>query len=281
MPTTSTSTTFGAFVDNEFTKGYVLDEERIRKLNEILVTRGGQIHPDCKPTFKIYKADTFSYTTDDVQKVLSENNADWEKIERLTIFMKHDDDFYLNLDFGNETTKLHIEGKERDVVFLIFSELKQYIGNEIAIIKPFIGTKSKSFMSAVSSIFFVLIFSVYMFSSDVFKNTATISKAEALNSQDIQIKLNFLIEKQSDPSSLRTFPFVMIGAMILTFLPLFGGEFLLRPIKYLFPNRVFLIGKEIEKHAKRLTLRQNLLWVVIIGSAISIGTGLIVWFITK
>ena len=139
----STSTTFGAFVDSEFTKGYILDEERIRKLNEILVTRAGQIHPDCKPTFKIYKADTFSYTTDDLQKILSENNADWEKIERFTIFMKYEDDFYLNLDFGNEVTKLHIEGKERDVVFLIFSELKQYIGNEIATIKPFIGAKKQ------------------------------------------------------------------------------------------------------------------------------------------
>jgi hypothetical protein len=68
MPTT----TLGAFVDSEFTTGYILDEEKIRKLNEILVTRGSQIHSDCKPTFKIYKSDTFSYTTDDLQKILSE-----------------------------------------------------------------------------------------------------------------------------------------------------------------------------------------------------------------
>jgi hypothetical protein len=59
--------------------------------------------------------------------------------------MKYGDDFDLNLDFGSEGTKLHIEGKERDVVYLIFSELKQYIANEVTVIKPFIGTKSKSF----------------------------------------------------------------------------------------------------------------------------------------
>ena len=277
MPTT----TLGAFVDSEFKKGYILDEERIRKLNEILVTRGSLIHPDCKPTFKIYKADTFSYTSDDIQKVLSENNADWEKIERLTIFMKHDDDFYLNLDFGSETSKLHIEGKERDVVFLIFSEIKQYIANEITVIKPFIGTISKSFASLISSIILLLVFSTYMFTSDTFKNTSTISKADALSTQDLQIKLNFLIEKQSDPSSLRTFPYFMIGAMLLTFLPLFGLDYLLRPIKYLYPSRIFLIGKEIEKHSKRLTLRQNLLWGVVIASIISLATGLIVWLITK
>jgi len=277
MPTT----TLGAFVDSEFTKGYILDEERIRKLNEILVTRGAQIHADCKPTFKIYKADTFSYTTDDLQKILNENNADWERIERLTVFMKQDDDFYLILDFGSETTKLHIEGKDRDIVFLIFSELKQYIANEITIINPFIGRPSKTSAQAISSIILILVFAIYMFSSDIFKNTSTISKVAALSAQDLQTKLNFLIERQNDSSSLRTFPFAMTGAMLLLLLPIIGLDFFLRPIRYLYPSRVFLIGKEIEKHSKRLVLRQNLLWVVIVGSAIGIGTGLIVWLITR
>jgi hypothetical protein len=277
MPTTA----LGAFVDSEFTKGYILDEEKIRKLNEILVSRASQIHPDCKPTFKIYKSDTFSYTTDDLQKILSETNADWEKIERLTMFMKYDDDFDLKLDFGNEGTKLHIEGKERDVVYLIFSELKQYIANEVTVIKPFIGTKFKSFFLYISFILLSVVLAITMFSTGFFSNTSTLTKSDALNTQDLQLKLNFLIEKQSDPSSEKDLPYIFIGYMVLMLLVIFGGDLLLRPIKYLFPDHIFLIGKEIEKNSKRLTLRQNILWVVIVGSIVCIITGLIVWFITR
>lgn len=276
-----TTTSLGAFVDSNFTKGYILDEERIRKLNEILLTRGAQIHPDCKPTFKIYKADTFSYTTDDLQKILTENNADWEKIERFTIFMKQDDDFFLSLDFAPEITNLHIEGKDRDLVFLIFSELKQYIGNEIAVIKPIFGRKDKFVLMIIPLIAYLLLMAIYLFSSDLSKSATTaVTKVDALNTQDYQIKLNFLIERQSDLSSERGFPLALIGLSIFSIIPMFAGDFILRPLRYLYPNHLFLIGKEIEKNSKRITLRHNLLWGVIIGSIVGICTGLLVWLIT-
>jgi hypothetical protein len=126
----------------------------------------------------------------------------------------------------------------------------------------------------------MVVSTIIIFSTGFFTNTSTIAKTDAFNTQDLQLKLNFLIEKQSDPSSLKSFPYILMGYMFFNLLLLFGGDLLLRPIKYLFPDHIFLIGKEIEKNSKRLTLRQNILWVVIIGSIVCIITGLIVWFIT-
>jgi hypothetical protein len=276
-----TITTLGAFVDNEFTKGYILDEERLRKINEILITRGSQIHNECQPMYKIYKADSFSYTTENLEKILQENNADWEKIERITIFMKYNDDFLLNLDFGDENIKLHIEGKERDIVFLIFSEIKQYIGNEVAVIKPLITKKMKPFIPLFFSLIIVIFLMFSMFNNDTFTTKTSISKDNALGSQDINLKINYLIETQTDPSSAKSLPYLLIGMLFAMFIPVIGVDFLLKPIRYLFPNHIFLIGKEIEKHKKRISLRQNLLWVVIIGTLVGIGAGLFVWFFTK
>jgi len=70
--------------------------------------------------------------------------------------------------------------------------------------------------------------------------------------------------------------------MALTFiLSLVGEKRLMKPVRYLFPNNVFVFGKEVEKHTKRQSLRQNILWGIIISSVIGIVTGLAVWMITK
>ena len=59
----------GAFVNHTFTKGFILDEERIRKINELLSSRGITVNPICTPIYKVYREDTFSYITNDIPAI--------------------------------------------------------------------------------------------------------------------------------------------------------------------------------------------------------------------
>ena len=274
-----------AFVDYTFDKGFILDEERIRKLNDILLTRGQQLAGNCKPMYKVYRADTFTYTTEDLRQILSEDNADWQRVVRLAVSLKQDDDFMLDLDFdGNDDkTKLHIEGSDRDFVFVFFSELRQYISNEISVINR---RKVRPILAFIAvSILFLMLFWLYSFWGK--QTAAAFMTEDTLKSQDINVKLNYIITITADQMDMFSgYPgyalFSMISLACVTFIALLAHEIGLdKPIKRLFPNNIFLIGKEIGRHAKRQSLRQNIMWGIIISSIISVVTGLIVWTITS
>lgn len=107
-----------AFVEHQFTKGFILDEERIRKLNEILIKRGEEFSPDASPTYEVIRADSIKYETKDVQEIVNEANAEYKKITELRVVMGEQKDFELNLDFNDDgKTDLTISGSDRDKVF--------------------------------------------------------------------------------------------------------------------------------------------------------------------
>ncbi|MBI5352589.1 MAG: hypothetical protein HZB50_08140 [Chloroflexi bacterium] len=269
----------GAFVNHEFEKGFFLDEEHLRKINDILVTRTQQDNLNCKPLYKVYRADTFTYTTEDVQQILSETNAEWQKITRIVVSL-NDKEFSLILDFNPlQTTKLHIEGDERDKVFLLFSELRQYLSNEVNILKKNILDKKNT------KIFSLILFSVYMIwaFSNLFEGSTNESVNAVLASNEANMKLNFLIERYTTNSFSKYNPtfYGLILVMLITMFDEYILKMLFVPINYLFPSYLFLFGKEIDRHVKRMTLKQNLLWGVIISSIISLVTGFVVWVVTK
>ncbi len=269
----------GAFVNHEFEKGFFLDEERLRKINDILVTRGISNPADDKATYKVYRSDAFTYSTDNLQEILSEDNAEWKKIVRITALLKNSD-FSLELDFDSPKTTLHIEGEERDKVFLLFSELRQYLSNEVNI---FTKRVLKSQHIRLFSLMLMLVLFIYALSRFSSLNPNDISIETALASDDVSLKLNYLLEKYDSSSLSKTTP-LFYGLILFMIISTFDeqiAKMILRPFNYLFPSHVFLFGKEVDRHAKRLTLRQNLLWGVIISSFISLLTGFAIWMITK
>lgn len=60
------------------------------------------------------------------------------------------------------------------------------------------------------------------------------------------------------------------GFAILLFADIALIWMLIWAILKLFPNLVFLIGKEIDRHKKRLQIRTNIFWVVFIGTLVSV-----------
>ena len=187
-----------AYVEHEFSKGFMLDEERIRKINDIICTRGKEILPEFQPNYEIYRADSFKYTTKDIQDIFREENSEWQKIQRITVRINHDKLFNLELDFDNDgKTRLLIDGEDRDKVFILFSELRQYVSNEICIIKFANGFNTSFFLNLVFVGYFISLGSVLF--TEFFQIKTDPLFDQALASQDILVKLNFLVSK-SNPS---------------------------------------------------------------------------------
>jgi hypothetical protein len=269
----------GAFVDHKFSKGFLLDEERLRKLNNILVTRCQQLPDKCNPEYQVYRADTFTYTTDTIEQVLNEGNAEWQRMLRLIVSIDAGDILSLKLDFGEAETSLRIEGEDRDQVFLLFSELRQFLSNEVNILR---SQPKEAVQTVVFGLMLTLV--VVFAASLVFKyaaQTTMVSSETALASQDLAVKLDYLIEidiARSEPPAV-LWVLVAIMSIMTVALPLRGT--LAKLIGRFYPRSVFLLGKEIERHEKRQSLRHNILWGIVISSVIGILTGLIVWAITR
>jgi hypothetical protein len=259
----------GAFVRHEFRKGFLLDEERIRKINEILNQRLTGVEGSPKPTYKVYRADAFSYTTVDVQDVINEENSEWQRITRLAVSASSGDILDLKLDFDESGTGLHIEGEDRDFVYLLFSDLRQYLSNEVNVLRS-LPRRIGRLVTGIGMIIVSVIFMV-----EVWPAPAT----TVLESQDIHEKLNVLIERQTLSSPILP---VLLGMLALLMIgQLLGEEKLLKMVELFFPQNIFLFGKELDRYARIQTLRNRIFWGVIVASVVGVATGLVVWLITN
>jgi hypothetical protein len=285
----------GAFIKHEFKKGFLLNEERLRKIHEILRKRLTGIEGPPEPVYKVYRADSFTYTTSVIEDVLNEENSEWQRIERLNVSIRSNEKFKLDLDFRDRTV-VHIEGEDRDLVFLVFSDLRQYLSNEVNVLKfaPWktVQIAGVVLVTIVLGIWFFFALWVYVTKDPSVDWKQEVVHARALmEGQDINEKLNWLIEtslpEPETPSAIRLTNWALI------FLAFFGvglmgvsiaGEQIpkFRKIvdKFLFPTNVFLFGRERERYEKTMALRRNLFWVVFVGFIVGIGAGLSVWFIT-
>jgi hypothetical protein len=275
----------GAFAERVFDKGFLLDEERIRKLNAMLMTRGQHLAEECKPTYRVYRADTYTYTTEDIQEVIDEDNVSWQRIVEFDALLDAGSDLSLQLQFRQEgpPTLLLIEGEDRDNVFLLFSELRQYLTNEVNTIQPLAKRIYRGIL-VVLGIMLVASAAYALFGLDVYfrgRVPDRLSVEAALASQDIAEKLNFLIEYQATPlpSIVR---YYAPGLCIFIAAAITGtsSRWWTGLIEHIFPSNIFLLGKELERNARRQSVRHNILWGIVISFVIGVLGGLVVWMLT-
>lgn len=306
-------------------KGFVINEEGIRKINDILVRRGQNLQISSMPVYKIRRSDFFSYETSDIQDLLKEENSQTQKIEMLTVEMTSGDEISVYLKFEQDT-QLKVSGTDRDKVFLIFSDLKQYLQSDI---NSTVGSSTLQNIFSLQN--FILIFFIMMITwitfvdiryqsisrrndekyNEAYKAYSTqvaeyeksleekkmeeqkasdeaISTAIASNSTDE--KLNFVIQQyQSKPSqeiddpNYPDFPetesseswfdqmfsrisFLAIIGLTLTLLWL-GAKWVSR---LFFSRNLFLIGKEIGRNARRNSIKDKILWGIVIAFVVGI-----------
>ena len=308
-----------AHASYQYDSRFTLNEEKLRKMNDILLRRGHNVDENCKPTYKIRRSDFLIYETQNIEDILREENSQWQKIEKIIINMVSGDALSLNLVF-DKNIKLDIEGDDRDTVFLIYSDLKQYIQNDVISKKTFF----QRLFSLSSLTFLVLIitlvgFAAFFIMTEYRSNQRNIAYVEygkqydqwatardkqenetkqrineaarrALESKEISTKLDFLIERYiSHPSSLEVprpeLPdltddeYFFEKPFFLVVLPV--GSLLVVGVIMLVSDRLygknlFLIGKEVEKNARREAVKDKIVWGIIIAFIVGILSSLAV-----
>ena len=251
---------------------YILSEENLIKINEIIRSRLKSKNKNIKPEYVIYRNDNFFYTTKNIKEIIKEENTKLQKIKMIHILIDSLNFLNFKLSFDEFDTIIEIEGDDRDFVFLLLTDLKQYLSSEVNILRRLRNEfLSKNWFLIVSLLMLIgLIYSIY----DDLKISKDIIEQITKN-KNINEKLNFIIRTNR---LLRDFP---LGLFAIYFL-IFPALIFIRTIfRHFFPANIFLFGKEKESFEKMTKLREKILWGIIIAFTISVITGLIVWLITK
>lgn len=267
-----------AHVEHRFKKGFLLDEEKFRKLVNIISQRLSKSTPPIVHKFRVFRADSYSYETNNIEDVVNEDNADWRRITRLQIEASHEKEFEFDLTFSDEGTSLKLDGDDRDQVYLILSDLREYLKNEVNTcihISRDVGRAISLLLPMAFSVLFLFL---------VFLKAAYIgpSKAEiqtVLDSQQIEQKLDFLIQQKLSWEELRfLFPALMLMPLLLL-ISLF--DFTNKIIAFFRPSNLFLFGPQKQKYDRRRRIVSNVLWGILIAFVISVLAGITVWKMTK
>ena len=107
----------------------------------------------------------------------------------------------LNLDFkAGSNTSLTIEGEDRDLVYLLYSDLRQYLTNEVNVCKRIsAGTLRTTTFSAIAVVTLAVLFAGVLGIANAM-NARIISAPSVLESQSVIDKLNFLISQNAESS---------------------------------------------------------------------------------
>lgn len=278
--------------EHRFSKGFILDENKISRIHEVLIEKIAtyQNHPEIE--FQIFKADS-SYITQEIQKVFKEDNSGDDKITELRIRVRNYNSpkLFVSIYFGNNfshTTYLEVEGDDPNLVSSIFYDLKQYLSNKVNVFKGF----SRWIEPLAWFIPSLLAYLWWVAKGSISPNKTYLSSQEinaVLKSSDSNKKIDFLIrmlvEQQAEINkrSISTLEIVIsitfgiLGGLL--FLKLY--EKLINILKYLFPRNVFLIGEGRNKYEEIKSINKNIFWVIIIGFPISFLASWIFWLFTK
>lgn len=271
-----------AYVKYKFTRGFILNEENLRNIHDILSKR--LTGEDVQISYHIFREDSYSYITKDINDIFKETNNKGYKISDFKIASK-ENGLEFHLDFSNDGCELKVEGENRDLVFLLSSDIKNHYKNNIAtsLISSYKLWKTDFFRIGILILFLTTIF--FYFSSTLgainsFKVDEKVLK-DILETDDINSKLNFLITKNNSNNLLEEIPvniWLMLSLPIVMLLHITG---LFKVImKNVAPTNIYLIGKEKDIQEKMKRIKSNIMWGVVIAFVISVGASLFVWWFT-
>ncbi|SRR5258708_7280942 len=259
-----------AFVELSFEKGFLLDEERLRKLREIIEKRSNP----ATLSYRVFRGDSYSYVTNQIDDVIKEDNEDWKRITRLDLSVRNPERLDFLVSFTKKGCELRITGSERDEVFLLFTDLRDYIQHEVANVRK---SPSSSTMRVFSIILLVLTMSTILWRIGSSEKHDPVAVKQALSAQDLRTKLDFLIQDLGNRDMPRMLPLFFVGGFLLIF---FGDGFG-KLVAYLNPSNEFLFGKRKQTFEKKKGFITKMAWGVGVGLIVSIVAGLIVWAMTR
>jgi hypothetical protein len=267
----------GAHVKYNFKKGFLLDEEKLRKIHDIISKR----IKDNDVKYSVFREDAFSFETTKIEDIINEENLKGSRINEIRINQnKKNETLDFSLIFDDSGTRLVIDGENRDAVFLLSSELKEYISNEVCILRS--GTSTDFRFSVISIANILILVGLVITLGSLFPTTNNEAIQKILESNDTNEKINLLIQDrfQGRTSSIATFSPIIIILLVISFFSTLFYNKINRFVSYILPTNLFLFGKEFERYKQRLETKSKIFWVLFAGLIIAILAGLIVWYIT-
>lgn len=264
----STNTPMNAHLETTFKRGFLLTEESLIKLDDIARRRLHAADPDSKVKLKVFRADGMLVEFDSASGVAAEENSSRNAIKRVEIFSSTDA-YKLSLTFdAKENTSLEIEANDRDLAYLLASDIKDYVHSEVLKFRSF------TFDSAMNSknIFpFLMLPMMYVGFSAIKEAPKADVIAALVASNDVHAKLNLLIESRAsqDAGPMKWYMAGMFALLICLF---FLGSLLDRG----YPRNIFYWGKQAQVYDRLLGLREKIVWGIIIATVISIASTVMV-----
>lgn len=265
----------GSFARYNFKRGFILAEEHLRTISGIIRER----YPNESVTYTIIKNNSFEYQTSVLEEVLREENGKANGILAIKIEIENEDNVYAAIIFEKgEQTILAIKSNDKDTAYLLYNELKTYIEKEVTTVKRFVSSEIIYNIIQYIIVIPIIIALSFMMNRNYYNSSESIN---AIESKDIVYKLNYLIcERQEYANEMKTMYIILLCLICILIVPhvlkiFFGkkGIFII--------SDCILIGKEIAEYEKKIKLRNNFIWTVLVGMLVSIIGGFLVFLITK
>jgi hypothetical protein len=255
-------------LSNEFKKGFLVSEEHLVKIADIIGKRANERNVVASLHYKAFRSDGVTYETESYTGILSQENSKRYAVTALKISCKNDTlEFDIKFDAA-QGSSIAIESADRDFAFLLFSDIKDYFAAEILTSRSFSFDRILS-NKATLSIVMLLVFSFTFFPmlhSPVVDATAL---NKVIAGTDLNAKMNFILRNDRGFADTRQYAWSIPALLIVMLLTTVGGSALDR----LFPRNIFYWGKMIESQNKRKDLQSKITWGGVIAFVITvIGT---------
>jgi hypothetical protein len=255
-----------AHLGTQFSKGFLLSEENLIKLSDIIEKRLKE-HGITDPLqYKIYRVDGALLEVDQADAVTAEENSTRNAIQRLEL-VSTAPKFSFNLTFDpKEKVDLSIESEEKDFAYLLFSDVKEYLTAEVLKYRSY--SFDEIFSSKKVMPLLLLAFPLGMF---VFYGHPKMLPEELnalIASPDIAEKLNYLIKRSAQQAdavpTVYAFGLMFILILVVT---LFGPL-----LDKIYPRNIFYWGKAAAVYDRFIQRREKIFWGILIASIISIAS---------
>lgn len=257
----------GAYVEEKFKGGFLLDEGKLRKIVDLIEHRNG----DESIVFKVFRGDSYSYETQSLEDVINEDNDDWRSITKLQISLAEEHPLEFHLTFSDEGLSIFITGENRDSVFLIYSDLREYFNNDV-LKKPPMSEKTGGLVAMILMLSSMAIVFFFSFSDQMNKDPSVVRAV--LDSNDLHEKINYLISDREEKNG--EFPYLYILVILAAPVILMTGA--VQGIwNFIFPSNQFLFGDRKKKYEARMALISKIFWGVVVALIVSMIASVIVW----
>lgn len=258
----------GCEVNHCFKNGFILGEEHLQILSSKIKER----YTEEELIYRITKNNSYIFQTLDINEIFKEENSNSNIINKLEIIIDNNDTINFSLCFEKgENTSLKIIGTDKDKIFLLYNEIKTYIEKEITTVKIFIKKEDLVDICIGIILLTLLVFLLFLEQFTSFDKTKV---EDILNSSNISIKLNFLIERQEYFN-------LYYGNLFFSFLTIILLKIFINKNTILGITDYFLFGKQKNVYEKKIKTRNNIIWTIGIGLVVSTVAGLFVYFLTK